>query len=162
MPCIVGRHLDIANLERLVQLDRLDFTDAILDHLRAEAVHFALLSHGNFPKVLQHERNDCFGRWCGDNGPRVPNSFREVGQSATVIQVKVRNETHVNHICQIELLARASLLVDRLAGGVLATVQESEVGELLLVDHVDTAVEHYGAAADLDNDAGAADVLPCA
>jgi len=43
VPRVVGRDLDVSNLEGLVQLDRLNLVNAILDHLRTKAVYFALL-----------------------------------------------------------------------------------------------------------------------
>jgi hypothetical protein len=76
-----------------------------------------------------------------------------------VIQVKVSDETGIDHVGQVELLGRLRLLVNEVSRRVLTSIQKSKVWELLGVHHVDTAVKHDSAAAHFDNHAGASDIL---
>jgi hypothetical protein len=85
MTGIVGSDFDVSNLKSLMELDRLNFIYTVLDHLRAEAIYFALLSHRDFSKVFEHERDNGLGRWCGDDRSTVAHSFTEIGQRATMI-----------------------------------------------------------------------------
>lgn len=103
MSRIVGSDLDIAKLYGLMQLDGLNFVNAILNHIWCETIDLAFLSHRDLSEIFQHERNDGLGGRSGDYGPRVPNSFTEVGQGTTVIQMEVCNETSINHIGQVKL-----------------------------------------------------------
>jgi hypothetical protein len=45
MTRIVGRDFNVSELDGLMKLDGLNFIDAVLDHLRTEAIYFAFLSH---------------------------------------------------------------------------------------------------------------------
>ena len=54
MASIISRHLDVSQLESLVELNCLNFVDTVLNHLSAEAIHFIFLSDCNFSKVLEH------------------------------------------------------------------------------------------------------------
>lgn len=81
--------LSITEFDCLVQLNRSNFIDAVLNHFAIETINFALLCYGDFSEIFQHQRYNCFGRRCGNDGATVPNSFCKVGKGSTVIQMEM-------------------------------------------------------------------------
>jgi hypothetical protein len=81
-----------------------------------------------------------------------------------MIKMKVSDETSVNHISQIKLLAGLSslLLVDRLSRSIVTAVEKRKVGKLLHVNHVDATIEHHGSTANLNNNTRTTNILACA
>ena len=105
MPCIVCSDLDlsITELYRFMKLNRANFIDAVLYHFTIEAVYFALLCHGHFSEILQHQWNNRFGRRCGYDGATVPDSLGEVRKGSTVIQMEMRHQNGIDHMCQVQV-----------------------------------------------------------
>jgi hypothetical protein len=79
-----------------------------------------------------------------------------------MIQMEVSYETSVDHVSQIELFAGFCLLVGRLAGRVLTTVEECEIREFLGIDHVDAAVKHHSPTTNLNYDTRTSYILTSA
>jgi len=79
-----------------------------------------------------------------------------------MIKMKVSDETNINHISQIKLLARlrSLLLVDRLSRSIVTAVEKRKVGKLLHVNHVDATIEHHGSTADFNNNTRTTNILP--
>lgn len=72
-----------------MELDRLNFVDTILNHLRTETIYFTLLSNRDFSKVFEHQRNDGFSGWCSDDWATVADGLTEIRQRATMIQMEM-------------------------------------------------------------------------
>jgi len=68
-----------------VELDSLNFVNAVLDHFRAEAVNFSLLGHTDLAEVFKHQWNDGFGWWCRDYRTAVADGLTEIRQRAAVV-----------------------------------------------------------------------------
>jgi len=84
-----------------MELDGANFVDAVLDHLRVEAVDFTFLGHGHFPKIFQHEWNDRFCRGCRYDGATVAHGLGEVRQRAAMIQVEVSHKDGINDMSEV-------------------------------------------------------------
>ena len=94
-----------------------------------------------------------------------------------MVQMEVRDENAVDHICKIkhaittihsrvllEVLSTShvtALGVLILLGVISTSIQERKIGKLLLIDHVNSTVKHDSSTADFCNDAASADVLTC-
>ena len=94
----------------------------------------------------------------------VSDALRKVWQRTTVIQVKVSYEHAVDVRGEVEALLHEALVVAAAASSspsVGETDQVGEVGELLLADHVQAAVEHQTTAAQLHYHTTPAHVLAC-
>lgn len=79
----------VLHLDSLMQVQRYHFLHAVLDHLRGEEVGFSLFVYSDLPEVFQQNRTDGLGGMGHVNGSIVAHHLTHVGQSATVIQVKM-------------------------------------------------------------------------
>ncbi len=68
-----------------MELDGLNFVNAVLDHFRAEAVNLSLLGYTDLTEVFKHQWNDGFGWWCRDNRTAVADGLTEIRQRAAVV-----------------------------------------------------------------------------
>lgn len=92
----------VLHLDSLVQVQRYHFLHAVLDHLRGEKVGFSLFVYCDLPEVFQQNRTDGFGGMGHVDGSIVANHLTHVGQSATVIQVKMAERS--NKCSQVKTL----------------------------------------------------------
>lgn len=77
------------HLDSLVQVQRNHFLHAVLDHLWGKEVCFSLFVYGDLPEVFQQNGTYGLGGMGHVDGSIVAHHLTHIGQSATVIQVKM-------------------------------------------------------------------------
>lgn len=72
-----------------MQVQRNHFLHAVLDHLRSEEVCFSFLVYSDLAEVFKQNGTYGFGGMGHVYGSIVANHLTHIGQSATVIQMKM-------------------------------------------------------------------------